>query len=67
MKKFVVACVDFDDNLVLEQHSANTWQEAVAKHSKCEDMFPDGVPDDKEDMQQEAFDQDCNVDFLEIS
>ena len=66
MKSYVVGHIDFFNNeLVLERIEANTWQEALAAHSKCEDMF-DPMPDTLEDAKEAAFDQDAMIAVLEL-
>lgn len=76
MKKFAVAFISFMDNeLTIEFHEANTWLEALSKHSKIDAAWfkelvePDGEPDsnvDLKDAKQWAFDADSMIDVKEI-
>ena len=73
MKRYVVGYLNcFDNNLVLEEISADSPHDALWKHSKLQDdNWGDCVNDtkgmDSEELQDWGFDFDMSVSVLEVS
>ena len=64
MKRYAVAFISFHDNeLTTEIIEANTWQEALEKHSQKLDWIEGNT---LEEMKANAFDGDCTIDVVEI-
>lgn len=68
MKRFAVGHYDLMDNVLsIEIVSAETWQEAVHKHSKFKDFdFDEAETDELDSWQELAFNCDTGLDCVEI-
>lgn len=65
MKKFAVGYINlYDNEMVIEIHPGETWQAAVAAHSKIGDFIERA--DDLGVAQERAFDQDFMFDVEEV-
>lgn len=71
MIDFVVGYIDwFNNELTLEQIKAETWQEAVQKHTKYPFSTDDYILSKltcPETFKQECFNCDCMMSWIEVS
>ena len=71
MPVYVVSTISFFDNIIFsEKIEAESWKEALLKHSKMrnegEEIGYDWLPDDINTAKEEAFNADMTFEVLEL-